>query len=64
MSACSGCGAEFSCGVVDGASAEKCWCMALPTVAAEKVLRDEDGALQNCLCPECLRNRLAQPASN
>jgi hypothetical protein len=59
MSACSRCGVEFSCGVVDGPSAEACWCMALPAVAAENVLRDADGNLQRCLCPACLRVQLA-----
>jgi hypothetical protein len=54
MSACSQCGAEFSCGLVDGAAASQCWCMALPVMAKESLLLDADGSMQSCMCAACL----------
>ncbi|MNJ99534.1 hypothetical protein D3C87_173120 [compost metagenome] len=54
MSACSKCGAVFSCGMVDTTTAEACWCTALPTAPRGAVLRNADGSAKTCMCPACL----------
>ncbi|MFC7289229.1 cysteine-rich CWC family protein [Herminiimonas glaciei] len=54
MSSCSQCGAAFSCGMVDTANNEACWCTALPTAPKTEVLRNADGSARTCMCPTCL----------
>lgn len=49
---CTDCGAAFRCGPGTGATADACWCEALPH------LPDIDPA-KDCLCPACLNAALA-----
>jgi len=56
MSACVQCGQEFNCGMVDTASTEPCWCMALPTLPA--ALLAGAGDTMRCFCPDCLQGLL------
>ena len=56
MSTCSRCQKVFACGMVDGSDGP-CWCTALPPLPAG-ALDDADDAL--CLCPDCLKARIAQ----
>ena len=59
MSTCSRCQKTFECGMVE-ATGTPCWCAALPPLPAD-ALGVADDAL--CLCPECLRERIAQLAA-
>lgn len=49
-SVCENCGAAFHCGMGDDVA---CWCES----AFPKLLTGEAG--QSCLCPDCLRARIA-----
>jgi hypothetical protein len=51
MSLCARCGSEFSCGIVDTASKEACWCTQLPTLPVDAL--DKSGA-GRCVCRACL----------
>jgi len=53
MSACSRCGAVFSCAMADNAD-QPCWCTALP--AAVPV----PGQSASCWCPACLKQHIAE----
>jgi hypothetical protein len=54
MSACSRCGATFSCAMADGGDpAQPCWCTALP--AAVPLPAGEGAMAAGCWCPACLR---------
>jgi hypothetical protein len=60
MSACSRCGAQFSCGMVDGDTREPCWCTGLPALPADALIAPAEGTeMQNCLCPTCLALKIA-----
>jgi hypothetical protein len=59
MSTCSRCQKIFECGMADGGE-DPCWCAALPPLPAE-ALDDADDSL--CLCPDCLKARIAQLAA-
>src|SRR5712691_12829079 len=48
---CSNCGLSFGCG--PSAGKESCWCEDLPRVSLV------GAAEQDCLCPECLRQTIA-----
>jgi len=56
---CSQCGAEFSCGEVSNPLLEKelCWCQSYPAVLPLT-------AEQNCRCPSCLQQWLAEGLPN
>ena len=54
--ACSNCGASFTCGA--SAGNEACWCYDLPHIPPVTA-KDED-----CLCPRCLTEAIAQESSN
>lgn len=56
MSTCSRCQTFFECGMVE-ATGNPCWCAALPPLPAD-ALDDADDTV--CLCPSCLRERIAQ----
>jgi len=58
MSTCTRCGAAFSCGAADAASAP-CWCMQLPNVAAVPPTAAGAGAA-GCWCRACLEQHIAQ----
>ena len=60
MSTCSRCQTVFECGMVE-ASDSPCWCTALPPLPAD-ALDDTDDTV--CLCPECLKARIAQLAAS
>ncbi|WP_075111723.1 cysteine-rich CWC family protein [Noviherbaspirillum massiliense] len=56
MSTCSRCGAGFECGMVDGKSAEPCWCSRLPPLPAGSLPLNGDKKMDaRCFCPDCLR---------
>jgi hypothetical protein len=62
MSECTRCGADFSCGMVDGAQKNEngeCWCAELPSINPEVLasLRNAN-AVASCFCPACLREAL------
>lgn len=54
---CPQCGARFRCGM-EGGDAE-CWCASLPALMPLPEPADA-AAAASCLCPDCLRTRLAQ----
>jgi len=58
MSTCARCGATFSCAMADPSDGQPCWCTALPPALPVP------GADANasCLCPDCLRQRIADAA--
>ncbi|HEU5434796.1 MAG TPA: cysteine-rich CWC family protein [Telluria sp.] len=59
MSACSRCGAPFTCAMADGADpATPCWCVSLPAVVPVPALDNGVGAA--CWCPACLRDHIAE----
>ena len=63
MSTCSRCQKFFECGMVE-ATENPCWCTALPPLPADALddaLDDADGTA--CLCPDCLKARIAELAS-
>ena len=51
MAACSTCNRTFTCGLRE--TTEPCWCASLPPIASVDATAD-------CLCPECLRAKLAR----
>ncbi|MDB5960097.1 MAG: hypothetical protein JWP59_1391 [Massilia sp.] len=55
MSACSRCGALFTCAMADG-SAAPCWCTALPPALPLPAA----GQAAACWCPACLREHIAE----
>jgi len=55
QSACQQCGKPFSCGAENGE--KTCWCMGLPPLAGPRP------AGASCMCPDCLRQALAQEKS-
>lgn len=56
MSACSRCHKVFACRMADGGEGP-CWCSALPPLPADAL---DDGDDTVCLCPDCLRERIAE----
>jgi hypothetical protein len=64
VSVCPQCGTIFSCCMVDTATDAQCWCGALPALAADALLADSDGKAASCLCPDCLRARIAARHAN
>ena len=60
MSACSRCGAVFTCAMADGGDpAQPCWCTALPAAVP---LPGDQAALAACWCPACLRQHIDELA--
>jgi len=60
-SICPQCGAGFRCGVEAGDG--ECWCMAMPPLLSVPAKFDvATGAAASCLCPDCLKRRLAAAA--
>lgn len=60
MSTCSRCQTTFDCGMVE-ATESPCWCAALPPLPADALDdNDGDGDSAVCLCPDCLKARIAQ----
>lgn len=59
MSICSRCQKFFACEMVE-ATGNPCWCAALPPLPAD-VLDDADEP--GCLCPDCLKARIAELAA-
>ena len=68
MSACSRCGATFTCAMADGDGSQPCWCASLPLVmpvpplssgapASASVLAPAEDP--SCWCPDCLRRHIA-----
>jgi hypothetical protein len=53
LTRCAVCDALFHCGA---RNATPCWCAALPALPADQL------APGSCLCPACLRQRLAEAA--
>jgi len=47
---CSRCGESFTCGLAAGE--KSCWCAELPHIMPV------DGAVGDCLCPQCLRGEI------
>ena len=56
MSACSRCGASFTCAMADG-SDHPCWCTEL--AAAVPVPSQLPGQGAACWCPACLKQHIA-----
>jgi hypothetical protein len=54
--ACAQCGAPFRCGMEAGDA--ECWCASLPPLLSLPAVPDP-AAAANCLCPACLKARLA-----
>lgn len=52
QSVCPRCGKTFGCGAERGE--KTCWCVALPPLAGPRP------AGASCLCPDCLRQALAE----
>ena len=52
MSVCLGCGVTFNCAML-GDMPGRCWCMDLPPVVTVP------GLDASCLCPGCLKLRIA-----
>jgi hypothetical protein len=59
MSACSRCGAPFTCAMADGGAAP-CWCTALPPALPLPLPLTTDGEAAACWCPACLRQHIAE----
>ena len=55
MAACSACNRTFTCGLRE--TSEPCWCASVPPIARIDATAD-------CLCPECLRERIARDAAD
>lgn len=62
MSICSRCGDEFSCGMVDSRD-QPCWCVQLPKLPRSAIDADPEGST-SCLCPSCLKARIAEAAQD
>jgi hypothetical protein len=54
MAVCSSCNLPFTCGMRE--TSEPCWCAALPALPSIEPAQD-------CLCPACLKARLAADAA-
>jgi hypothetical protein len=62
MSACSRCGAAFSCGMVDAPGAP-CWCLQMPVLPRSAIVADRENGIATCLCQACLKARLDEAAN-
>jgi hypothetical protein len=49
----------FSCGMTD-ATDVPCWCAAMPKLARSAIEADRENGIDSCLCPACLRARIAE----
>ena len=57
---CPQCGAQFRCGMESGDA--ECWCAALPALLPLPAKADP-AAPATCLCPACLKGRLAKASA-
>jgi hypothetical protein len=60
MSTCSRCQNTFECGMVEATDAP-CWCTELPPLPADALPDAGENSL--CLCPDCLKARIAEIAA-
>lgn len=52
VNTCEACGNDFSCGAATG----NCWCFEINLGA--DVLVNLQNKFKNCLCPDCLKNKI------